>query len=115
MMRTTIAAMLMMGAIGAASADEAADFMAAAGDQARTYQDCIESSVTELAKTRLSNSSIVDRALEACFAESDAIEKALQGEPTHLSSVDAAKVVTDVRNMTRRRWLSQLDETRKGY
>jgi hypothetical protein len=80
----------------AALADEASDYLAAAGDEVRALGDCTGSYAGHLIRSSESPEAIADEAFRHCESKAGAVKVALQGDPTHLSDEQASKVVGDV-------------------
>jgi hypothetical protein len=77
------------GAISRAGADEASDYLAAAGDEVSAFTDCIYKHAKPLMRTQLTEDEVAARAVSECQSEAGAIAIALEGAPTHLSEADA--------------------------
>jgi hypothetical protein len=101
-MKIAIATALLVAGIAAARADEASDYLAAAGDEVKAYGQCTVDKAWPLIKSQLSEEEIAQRAIDGCSEKAGAVREALKGEPTNLSDEKAAEVEEDVTDNLRR-------------
>lgn len=82
-------------------ADEASDYLVAAGDQANAFARCTIEKAYPLMKSQLPPETIADRAVRDCGDKIPPIKAGLMGKPTYLSSEKADQVVSDVVSSSR--------------
>lgn len=79
-----------------ASADEASDYLAAAGDQVKAFGSCTVNKAWPLIHSQMTPDEIGQRAVRDCNVLVPPIKAGLMGKPTNLSSEAADKVVATV-------------------
>jgi hypothetical protein len=84
------------GAISRARADEASDYLAAAGDEANALGDCTGTYARHFLTSQQSADDIAEDAFAACKEKVFAITKALQGAPTNLTRSQAGDATQEV-------------------
>src|SRR3569623_231631 len=95
-MKIVIAALSIIVTTSAAWADEAADYLAAAGDEVKAYGQCTVDKAWPLIKSQLSEEEVAQRVVYDCSEKAGAVREALMGEPTNLSDQKAAEVEGEV-------------------
>lgn len=80
--------LVFVASLSAAMADEASDYLAAAGEQANAYGACTAEYAKLFVKSERSAEAIADAAAKACRPMLGDVVNALMGAPTNL---DAAK------------------------
>lgn len=93
-----LCALSVWSTIRAVNADEASDYLAAAGEQANAFGRCTIQRAWPLIKSQLSPDEIADRAVRDCGGKIPPIKAGLMGKPTNLSSEKADAVVSDIVN-----------------
>lgn len=77
-------------------ADEASDYLAAAGDQAESFGQCTIEKANPLMRSQLTAEEVAARAVQDCADKIPPIKAGLMGKPTFLASSKADQVVSDV-------------------
>jgi len=113
---SSICAMLLITAIsstiGGAKADEASDYLAAAGDEVKAYADCTTDFARPLLTSSRAPEDIAADADKACEAKLGAMTIALEGPPTNLAPDKAAQVTSDVAAGMRRHLIGLIEKAR---
>lgn len=102
------------GIIPPARADEASDYMAAAGDQVKAFGRCTADAASPLIKSQLSADEIADQAVKACGERAEAVTKGLMGSPTNLSRSDAQASTDQVTSDLRKNLVGLVKRKRGG-
>jgi hypothetical protein len=97
----------------AARADEASDYLAAAGDEVDAFGRCTVNKAWPLISSQMAADEIAARAVADCQDLIPPIKKGLMGAPTNLSGDAADKVVSEVVAGNKSNVIDIVDQQRK--
>jgi hypothetical protein len=78
------------------SADEASDYIAAAGKENTAFADCMIRHTKPFVQSTEAPEDLADKAMKSCGTEIDSLRRALKNPPANLSDVRAQEVTKEV-------------------